>query len=84
MKFNYHTDAGHGWIAVKRKLLDDLGIADKISNYSYMKGQTVYLEEDQDAALFTNVLKDSGIVFKLVEKYRNRSPIRNYPSYSAN
>ena len=84
MKLYYHTDAGHGWIAVKRKLLNDLGLADKITPFSYMKGQTVYLEEDQDAALFTNVLKDSGIVFELVEKYRNRSPIRNYPSYSAN
>lgn len=81
MKFNYHTDAGHGWIAVKRKLLDDLGLSNKITPFSYMKGQTVYLEEDQDAALFLNTLKDSGIVYKLVEKYRNRSHIRNYPSY---
>ena len=60
MKFNYHTDAGHGWIAVKRKLLDDLGLSNKITPFSYMKGQTVYLEEDQDAALFLNTLKDSG------------------------
>ncbi len=82
MKLNYYTDAGHGWIAVKRKLLDDLGLSNKITPFSYMKGQTVYLEEDQDAALFLNTLKDSGIVYKLVEKYRNRSPIRNYPNYS--
>ncbi len=82
MKFNYYTDAGHGWIAVKRELLNSLGLANRITPFSYMKGQTVYLEEDQDAALFLNVLKDSGVVYKLVEKYRNRSPIRNYSNYS--
>lgn len=85
LKFKYYTDPGHGWVAVKRDLLIEFGVASKISAFSYAKGNTVYLEEDQDAALFTDVLRDSGISFELVEKYTDRSsPIRNYPSYSAN
>ena len=50
--FRAYTDPGHGWIAVKRNVLDILNIADKITPFSYQKGHTVYLEEDCDASLF--------------------------------
>lgn len=45
-------DAGHEWLAVKRSELAELGIESKISYFSYVKGGTVYLEGDCDAALF--------------------------------
>jgi hypothetical protein len=34
----FYSDAGHGWYAVKIKTLVMLGIADKISSYSYRVG----------------------------------------------
>ena len=44
--FNYYQDAGHGWIAVKIKDIFDLGIQHKISQYSYIRGMTAFLQED--------------------------------------
>ena len=81
LKFKYYTDAGHGWFAVKHKLLEALGIKDKISHYSYTNGQTAYLEEDCDATLLFNALKAKGLSFSYVEKHTTRSPIRGYQSY---
>ena len=82
LKLKYYTDPGHGWVAVKKTLLFKLGIADKISHYSYMKGNTAYLEEDDDASKLVDMLKSSDIAYELVEKYTDRrSPIRNYHMY---
>ena len=46
--FNFHMDAGHGWLAVKRKALEDADLLNQVSDYSYQRGETVYLEEDSD------------------------------------
>lgn len=81
LKLKYYTDPGHGWVAVKKSMLVELGIADKISIYSYMKGKTAYLEEDDDASKLVDMLKSSGIAYELVEKYSDRSPIRSYERY---
>ena len=40
------------WLKVPRKLLVELGIADRISRYSYERGEYVYLEEDRDCGTF--------------------------------
>jgi hypothetical protein len=75
----FHTDPGHGWLAVKRKELIELGILDKVSYYSYQKGQTVYLEEDCDAALFFNAYRAKhGTDPKYRDSYLERTPIRYY------
>ena len=80
----FYADPGHGWVAVKRKLLDELGIADKISLYSYQKGQTAYLEEDMDLDTLLKALGERGIGVRLEEKHTNRySPIRNYMRFMA-
>ncbi len=50
--YRVYSDPGHGWMAVKRESLIYLGILHRISGFSYMKDQTVYLEEDCDATLF--------------------------------
>lgn len=83
MTFKVYTDPGHGWIAVKRKLLHELNIADKITPYSYQKGDTVYLEEDLDASTFIAVYTQTyGERPSLVEKYTHKqSPVRYYESY---
>jgi hypothetical protein len=84
-KFKFYTDPGHGWLAVKADEIKTLGIQDRISLYSYTKGQTVYLEEDCDASLFITEYrkvmgKDPEYDFKHTDK---RSPIRSYNRYGA-
>lgn len=81
-KFKFYTDPGHGWGAVKRKMLIDLGIADRISHFSYQKGDTVYLEEDCDLPVLTTALSAKGIWIEHVGKHTDRrSPIRSYESF---
>lgn len=82
LKLKFYSDPGHGWAAVKRQLLVNLGIAEKISAYSYQKGNTVYLEEDCDLSLFCDAVKSRGQVVEFIEKNTNsRSPIRSYEAY---
>jgi hypothetical protein len=79
-----YEDPGHAWGAVKRKVLFDLGIAGKISTYSYQKGETVYLEEDCDLGVLIGALKAKGNTVVFNEKYTNgRSPIRSYDTFKA-
>lgn len=78
----FYADPGHGWGAVKRKVLDQLGITDKISTYSYQKGQTVYLEEDCDLSTLVTTLALKGEVVQYKEKHTNKySPIRSYEHF---
>ena len=51
-KYEFHYDAGHGWLKVSHAELRELGIAHKISSYSYRDENYAYLEEDCDAPLF--------------------------------
>jgi len=80
----FYQDAGHGWLAVKAKELRDLGIADKISSCSYMKGLTVYLEEDLDAETYILAQRDAGVGVDFIinhTKFNKPSPIRSYRMY---
>ena len=82
-QYIYHTDPGHGWFAVKRSELVKLNIADKITPYSYTKGQTVYLEEDLDADTFFKAYELAyGCKPQYRQTYRKNTPIRNYEHYS--
>lgn len=80
----FYSDPGHGWGAVKRNVLFDLGIADKITSYSYQKGGTVYLEEDCDLPTLVTALalKGETVEYKQVNTDR-RSPIRSYERFNA-
>lgn len=82
-KFNYYQDPGHGWAAVPVSLLAALDIIDQISSYSYARGNTAYLEEDRDLAIFFNAYRakykfDPMLISKHSDK---RSPIRSYNSF---
>lgn len=82
----FHTDPGHGWLAVKRKELEALDLISKISSCSYQKNGTVYLEEDCDATLFLETLEAKKIPFVIKQSnnkntYQNPSHIRNYPLF---
>ena len=81
--FTAYNDPAHGWIKVPRTLLKELGIADKVSDYSYQRGGDVYLEEDGDATLFIRTFVGRhGFEPRFIDKYTNNSSkIRNYENY---
>ena len=75
--YTYFTDPGHGWLRVKRAELNALGIANKISPYSYMRGDYVYLEEDCDMAKFMQAkgwLQENG---RVIEGFWDTGIIKN-------
>lgn len=81
--FKYHNDPGHGWLAVKLDLLDELDLIEKISTYSYIKGKTAYLEEDLDCTTFVREYrKRFGDFQEQSLYYDGRCPVRGYNSYS--
>lgn len=79
LKLKSYSDPGHGWLAVKRRVLEELGILNKVTSFSYEKGATVYLEEDCDVSMFMARIKEMGISIEMISKHTNSSsPIRSY------
>ena len=82
IKTVFYSDPGHGWLRVPKKILVELGIQDKISSFSYMKGQYVYLEEDADLSLFADSVGDFSKWKELMsESYSESSAIRRFSRY---
>jgi hypothetical protein len=83
--FYFYTDPGHGWLEVPRALLQELGIAEKISAYSYQRGETVFLEEDCDLSRFHQAMTNAGREYKTVDinQARGDSFVRSLASYQA-
>jgi hypothetical protein len=82
MKLDFYEDPGHGWLAVPLELLDSLGLVDKVSTYSYIRGALAHLEEDCDYSLFAAAMREHGIPFTVREHRCNgRSRIRSYSCY---
>jgi len=83
-KFDFYSDPAHGWLKVTMRELLDLGIADKITGYSYMKGENVYLEEDSDLTTFFEAYESKyNKKPQFIEHNTDKSSrIRNYPSYT--
>lgn len=80
--FDFYMDPGHGWAKVPRKLLSDLGIADKISSYSYQRENDVYLEEARDMHTFINAMRGKGVQCFFRDKIAKKSSkIRSYHYY---
>ena len=76
-----YTDPGHGWASVKLSIAKELGFLDKISNYSYTKGKSVYLEEDCDLSLYCNAIKANGDSYTVISIHTDKQhPIRSYKS----
>tara|TARA_Y100000310_G_scaffold160012_1_gene159697 strand:+ start:315 stop:587 length:273 start_codon:yes stop_codon:yes gene_type:complete len=55
--YKFFEDPGHGWLQVPIKEVVSLGIAEKVSGYSYRYQDQAYLEEDCDYALFYDAYK---------------------------
>jgi len=83
--FTFHSDPGHGWLAVKRNLLVKLNIIGDISRYSYQNGQTVYLEEDCDLTRFVLAHREAYAIDPAIKngaRTDTRSHVRSYCSFS--
>ena len=84
MKIKVYADPSHAWAKVPLSLLYKLGIQDKITQYSYMRGAWAYLEEDCDLSTLIAAWKDRGIEFSFDEAHTNkRSKIRSYLNYTS-
>lgn len=83
MSYTYHQDPSHGWVEVSMAELRALGIAGRISPWSYRDGETAYLEEDDDASLFLDTMRSCGTPVELVVLRHEYSPVRNYRPYRA-
>ena len=82
--YKFYYDAGHGWLAVKRSDIIELDLLNKITCYSYQRGNTVYLEVNLDARVFINAWKNrhNKDIFPVsCGKYSERSPIRSYEMF---
>ena len=86
VKYMFISDPGHGWLAVPAATIRKLGLAQDISCYSYVSasGNTVYCEEDQDAGIVINALKEKGIEvkFREVNNAHNYSSVRDMRPYT--
>ena len=81
--FDVYEDAGHAWMKVKKDLLYKMGIADKITAFSYERGEYAYLEEDCDLSTFYHRYKEMyGIDIKFRTHYSDTSRIRGYKDYT--
>ena len=70
MNFTFHTDAGHGWLFVDNAQLAALGLKrSSFSQYSYCDANGIYAEEDCDAGIVINAVKDQGREFKFNERH---------------
>lgn len=80
--YKFYSDPGHGWLAVSFKNFFAVGAKlEDVSNFSYARGKTLYLEEDCDAGVFINAFqKKMGHAPVFFEKFHERTPIRSYQS----
>ena len=82
IKIKVFADPGHAWARFPKTRLAKLGIADKISSYSYQNGDNAFLEEDCDLSVLITALKSDGYDVVFDESHGNkRSKIRGYETY---
>lgn len=82
--FKFHSDSGHGWLAVKINDIIAVGInINDISGFSYWKGNTVYLEEDGDCFMFIKAYHTANGKPPTIKELpsKDRSPIRSYEQF---
>ena len=79
-----YSDPSHAWAKIKKSVLTNLGIADKVSSYSYQRGDYAFLEEDYDLSLLMQAFEKHGTSLRFIEKHTDKdSRIRNYERYRA-
>ena len=88
-KYHAIDDPGHGWIAVPCTELNELGIIDQITGYSYLssKRTIAYLEEDCDVTTWSKAWEKHGVSWAALKSlikstYYPNAPCRNFQSYT--
>ena len=77
------TDPSHGWIKISLNHLNKLNLIDKITPFSFINNKHAYLEEDCDASLLIDTLKQNDIHFEFRYNHSNTSSkLRYYDSYN--
>lgn len=81
MKYDFIADPGHGWLKVKRKEVEALGI--HVSPFSYQRGEWVYLEEGADLYRFVKAKGALGesLQYRVRTAGERASRVRNYESF---
>jgi hypothetical protein len=80
----FTSDPSHGWLHVNRDVAkmimgDDYS---RISQCSYQRGATIYLEEDSDAKLFKKACEARGVDLDIkVTYYERTAPICSYATF---
>jgi hypothetical protein len=70
--FTYLQDPGHGWLIVSRGDLAGAGMSPTdFSSCSYVRADTLALEEDCDMPRFLKRLDERGIPYRLREQHTN-------------
>jgi len=84
MKVTVYSDPGHAWGKVSLSKLADLNLIDRISSFSFLRGQFAYLEEDCDLSSFVLAMRERGESVEFIEQVRRSgdSAIRSYDHYS--
>jgi len=72
-KLTFHADRGHGWLEIPATDVHALHLTP--SNYSYIKGDKVYLEEDCDATAYLERAKSAGWKINITEKYTDTDSV---------
>jgi len=89
IQLHHYEDPAHGWLKVPLKLIDKLSLRGEISSSSYVKGDCVYLEEDEDCTKFFDAISkqySEGLAKEFFDKIKrswtnNSSKIRKYSHY---
>ena len=64
--FNFISDDSHAWLEVS--LIEFPFAKEYATGSGYINGNTIYLEEDNEAPAFLSYLKDIGVEFSFIEK----------------
>ena len=77
LKLKFFTDPGHGWLEVPYEGIRP-DVRNQISSCSYYHNGMAYLEEDCDAPLYLNNLKEKP---EFIEIFQENTPIRGYAPF---
>lgn len=83
--YKFISDPGHGWLEVSMSELLALGIANKISGYSYVTRDhsRAYLEEDCDLSTFAAAKGWSRLDEHLTYEYHENTFVRALPRFTS-
>jgi len=81
MLLTLYYDAFHGWLEVPIETIKAIGVADKITGFSYKKEGNDYLEKEYDSVLFMTAADAKGLQIEVIEKGCSFCECRGYDYY---